>query len=71
MTAGTAIFQIRPFHVGWRVEGEVSGRRRQDTVVSERQRAIEIAQYHAKRHEMSRVIILREDGSVDEELLTP
>ena len=63
----TAIFQIRPFHVGWRVEGG-----RQETVTGARERAIEIAKYHAERHEdASRVIVLREDGTVDEEFSTP
>jgi hypothetical protein len=64
----TAIFHITPFHVGWRVQGEVSGRRSQETVVGARERAIEIAQYHAKRHGPSQVIVHRADGSVDEEL---
>jgi hypothetical protein len=62
-----AVFRISPFHVGWRVQGEVSGRRSQDTVVGARERAIEIAQYHAKRHEAARVIVLHADGSVEEE----
>ena len=62
-----AIFRISPFHVGWRVQGEIEGRRSQDTVVGARDRAIEIAKYHADRHEESRVIVLHADGSVDEE----
>ena len=65
-----AIFRISPFHVGWRVQGEVSGRKSQDTVVGARERAIEIARYHAERHEESRVIVLRADGSIDEEFVT-
>lgn len=63
-----AIFKITPFHVGWRVQGEVSGQRSQETVVGERARAIEIATYHAKRHSPSQVIVLRDDGSIEEEL---
>jgi hypothetical protein len=42
-----------------------------DAVTGERARAIEIARYQANQIDASRVIILREDGSVDEELSTP
>lgn len=65
-----AVFRITPFHVGWRVEGEVSGQRSQETVVGARERAIEIARYHAKRHHPSKVIVHRADGSVDEDIST-
>jgi hypothetical protein len=65
-----AIFRITPFHVGWRVQGEVSGRRSQETVVGARERAIEIARYHAKRNEPAQVIVHRADGTVDEDIST-
>ena len=67
----TATLHISPFHAGWRVRGELAGRRIRETVTGERSRAIEIARYHAARLEAARVVVHREDGSVDEEFSTP
>jgi hypothetical protein len=62
-----AVFRISPFHVGWRVQAEVAGRPGQETVTGERERAIQIAQYQAKKYDPSTLIVLRHDGTVDEE----
>jgi len=66
----TRVVHITPFHVGWSVQSELSGRRGQTTVTGERERAIEIAQYQARRHEASLVVLHHEDGSVAEEFST-
>jgi hypothetical protein len=65
----TATVHITPFHVGWRVRTDAQGHRR-ETVTGERARAIEIARYHATRYDAPRVVVLHEDGSVEEELST-
>lgn len=65
-----ATFHITPFHVGWRVQGEVSGGRSQETVTGARERAIEIARYHARKYEPAQLIVHHADGSIDEELST-
>ena len=66
-----ATVHITPFHVGWRVRSIVPGRRTRDTVTGERSRAIEIARYQATRADTALVVVLREDGTVDEEFSTP
>jgi hypothetical protein len=57
-----AVIRISPFHVGWRVQAEVAGRRAHETVTGARERAIQIAQYHARRYDPSSVIVLSDDG---------
>lgn len=62
----TATIHITPFHVGWRVHSEVSGRLSGDTVTGERARAIEIARYQATRLATARVVVHGEDGTFEE-----
>lgn len=67
--ATAATVHITPFHVGWQVRTDAEGQRR-ETVTGERSRAIEIARYQAARLAARAVIVLREDGSIDEEFST-
>jgi hypothetical protein len=62
------VVRVTPFQVGWKVVCETPGGRGIETVTGRREVALQVAQYQAERHNATHVVVLREDGSVDDSL---
>jgi hypothetical protein len=65
-----AVFHVRPFHVGWRVDGDVDGRCT-ETIAGDRDRAVAIARYRAMLHEAATVFVHDPNGKVEERFNLP
>jgi uncharacterized protein DUF2188 len=64
MSART-VFHVTPFHNGWQVKPE--GVDEQEAVVDTKDRAIELAKERASAHELSQVIVHKQDGVIETE----